>query len=213
VAPLCVLPHNPSMTANPRCSETNPARRLAGLISGIIGGAIALTGHPSMLWAQPPPDCKFGQRVTYQANNYGLIVSGREGLCLVRSVDGTAYDWVPLAQLSIAVDPPLSAAPSANASRAALPAVSSPGGNGTATIIRPARTLVYHADRSGHVTLTAEINGTPVRFIVDTGATFVTLSRKDASAVGIKTGDLIFNLTSRTANGTVRAAPVRFGQI
>ncbi|PIE13858.1 MAG: TIGR02281 family clan AA aspartic protease [Rhodobacterales bacterium] len=61
----------------------------------------------------------------------------------------------------------------------------------------------------GHYYLTAEVNGTPVRFTVDTGATEIVLSRQDALAVGIDPGELAFLGSAQTANGEVRMAPVR----
>jgi len=77
----------------------------------------------------------------------------------------------------------------------------------------PPNTLVYRADKSGHVYLTAEVNGTPIRFMVDTGATTVALSRAAAAAAGISTGELKFNVTSSTANGVTRAAYVKLREL
>ncbi|KAA9005655.1 retropepsin-like aspartic protease family protein [Histidinibacterium aquaticum] len=61
----------------------------------------------------------------------------------------------------------------------------------------------------GHYRLTLEINGAPVDFVVDTGASEMVLSRADAKAVGIDLADLAYTGTAATANGTVRTAPVR----
>ncbi|MEJ6388254.1 retropepsin-like aspartic protease family protein [Gymnodinialimonas ulvae] len=63
-------------------------------------------------------------------------------------------------------------------------------------------------DRDGHFYLTLEVNGTPIRFVVDTGATGIVLSRNHASAAGIDTDELIFIGRARTANGPVDTAPV-----
>lgn len=62
--------------------------------------------------------------------------------------------------------------------------------------------------RDGHFYLTALVQGRPVLFIVDTGATDIVLSRRDAEAVGIDVASLIFSGTAMTANGPVRTAPV-----
>src|SRR5690242_6314810 len=48
--------------------------------------------------------------------------------------------------------------------------------------------LVYRADRNGHVIVDGHVNGTGVRFLVDTGATLVTLAPGDAAAVGLDPG-------------------------
>lgn len=61
----------------------------------------------------------------------------------------------------------------------------------------------------GHYYLTIAINGTPVRFVVDTGATDVVLTRKDARRVGLDPSELAFFNEAHTANGAVRTAPVR----
>lgn len=70
----------------------------------------------------------------------------------------------------------------------------------------------------GHYHLIAELNGKNVRFVVDTGATTIALSTKDARKIGIDTDDLAYIGQARTANGLVRTAPVlidsfRIGEI
>ncbi len=60
----------------------------------------------------------------------------------------------------------------------------------------------------GHYYATLDINGVPVRFVVDTGATSVVLSRTDAARAGIDTADLAFLGQAQTANGVVATAPV-----
>ncbi len=65
----------------------------------------------------------------------------------------------------------------------------------------------------GHYYVTAEVNGTPVDFVVDTGATVVVLTREDAKAIGLDTADLAFVGRASTANGEVRTAPVRLDSV
>lgn len=60
----------------------------------------------------------------------------------------------------------------------------------------------------GHYYLRAALNGTTVNFVVDTGATTIALSRKDAARIGIDTDNLAFISEARTANGIVPTAPV-----
>lgn len=60
----------------------------------------------------------------------------------------------------------------------------------------------------GHYYLTAEIDGEKVRFLVDTGASDIVLSRGDAERLGIDTDGLLFSGRAGTANGQVRTAPV-----
>jgi aspartyl protease family protein len=62
--------------------------------------------------------------------------------------------------------------------------------------------------RDGHFHLDAELNGVPVNFIVDTGATRIALSRRDAAAIGIDPDTLHFDGIAVTANGRVPTASV-----
>ncbi len=61
----------------------------------------------------------------------------------------------------------------------------------------------------GHYYVTAEVNGAPVDFVVDTGASMIVLTRADADAAGLDTDSLAFVGRAGTANGTVSTAPVR----
>jgi aspartyl protease family protein len=76
----------------------------------------------------------------------------------------------------------------------------------------PAR-LVFRVGPSGHVVVGAVVNGAAMRMLVDTGATLVALTPRDARAAGIGLGALQFNGRVATAAGTVRAAPVRLREI
>lgn len=65
----------------------------------------------------------------------------------------------------------------------------------------------------GHYYLTLDVNGTPTRFVVDTGATSIVLLEEDARAAGIDPSELIYASTAMTANGQVRTARVVLDQI
>jgi len=65
----------------------------------------------------------------------------------------------------------------------------------------------------GHYYLTLQINDTPVRFVVDTGATEMVLTEADARRVGIDTDTLMYTSRAFTANGTVQTAPVRLDRV
>lgn len=65
----------------------------------------------------------------------------------------------------------------------------------------------------GHFYLVLEMDGTDIRFMVDTGASEVVLTRRDAERIGIATAELAFVGQAQTANGIVRTAPVRIGTV
>lgn len=69
------------------------------------------------------------------------------------------------------------------------------------------------ASRDGHFHLTARVNGTNIRFIVDTGASSIALGPQDARRIGIDTGDLAYVGTAMTANGQVKTAPVTIDEL
>ena len=77
-------------------------------------------------------------------------------------------------------------------------------GNGQITVPRQA---------DGHYYLTLALNGQNIRFVVDTGATDMVLTREDAARAGLDVDALNFIGTASTANGTVRTAPVRLDTI
>ncbi len=65
----------------------------------------------------------------------------------------------------------------------------------------------------GHFYLTAIVDGEPVEFVVDTGATDVVLTRDDAARIGIDLDGLAYTGTANTANGVVRTARARVGEM
>ena len=65
----------------------------------------------------------------------------------------------------------------------------------------------------GHYYLTLTIDGTPVRFVVDTGASAVVLSQRDAARVGLEPQNLAYLGRAQTANGAVTTASVRLTNV
>ena len=68
--------------------------------------------------------------------------------------------------------------------------------------------MVIPAGRNGHFTVTAEIEGVEILFLVDTGASQVILTAEDAERLGHGANDLEFSARFQTANGTIRGAPL-----
>ena len=65
----------------------------------------------------------------------------------------------------------------------------------------------------GHYRMTLGIQGTPVQFIVDTGATDMVLSRRDARRAGIDPDALAYLGQAQTANGVVPLARVNLSRV
>lgn len=67
--------------------------------------------------------------------------------------------------------------------------------------------------QDGHYYLTLTVNGTSVPFMVDTGASGMVLSGRDAEMLGIDLQDLRFLGEASTANGVVRTARVTLDEV
>ena len=78
------------------------------------------------------------------------------------------------------------------------------GGDGTITIPR---------EEDGHFRLTLKVNDTPVKFLVDTGASDIVLTRQDAAKIGFNTEKLDYWDTAKTANGVVGIAILRLAKV
>ena len=65
----------------------------------------------------------------------------------------------------------------------------------------------------GHYYVSLDLNGVSTRFVIDTGATGMVLSRNDAERAGLTPDQLIFRGQANTANGMVRTAPVRLERV
>lgn len=80
--------------------------------------------------------------------------------------------------------------------------------------ISPQQTMVGESEisvplqRDGHYRISLLVNDVPLDFLIDTGASEVVLTQKDARAVGFDTDALSYVGAAMTANGEVPVAPV-----
>jgi len=76
----------------------------------------------------------------------------------------------------------------------------------------PADSVTLPADARGHFVADGQVNGMPMRFAVDTGATFITLPAREASRLGLdyRSGD---KAVMETANGDVLAYRVKLDSV
>ncbi len=69
--------------------------------------------------------------------------------------------------------------------------------------------MSIRSGEDGHFHVEASVNGVPVRFMVDTGASDIVLSLRDAERIGFAVSTLNYSRIYHTANGTVKGAPVK----
>lgn len=86
-----------------------------------------------------------------------------------------------------------------------------PAGSGAS--MNRSEQIAIAPDRSGNYLTDVEIDGHFIHMIVDTGATYVSLTNADASAIGIRPAPVDFKYRIMTANGTGVAAKVTIGTL
>lgn len=69
------------------------------------------------------------------------------------------------------------------------------------------------ADRRGHFIFTGKVDGRPMTFMADTGASMVALTYEDARRAGLSPQSLDFSARVSTANGIARVAPVVLSRV
>ena len=73
--------------------------------------------------------------------------------------------------------------------------------------------VTFRKSMGGQFHVNAEVNGQKVNFLLDTGASKITLSRGDALRLGFDLKKLSYNIRMNTANGINLAAYVRLDEI
>jgi aspartyl protease family protein len=101
---------------------------------------------------------------------------------------------------------------------APAPATTLPLAEQPAPVQAPLSELVLRAGAHGHFMVEAMVNGTPITFLVDTGASSIYLTPDDAARLGWTPPRLTYSERYNTAAGVVYAAPVtlrslRVGQL
>jgi len=67
------------------------------------------------------------------------------------------------------------------------------------------------ANSNGHYYVKGNADGVPIEFMIDTGASYITLTKEAAGRLGV--GPLSFDLTTNTANGPIQNAQITIGQL
>ena len=73
--------------------------------------------------------------------------------------------------------------------------------------------IAFAAEADGHYHVYGSVDGTSVRFLVDSGASDIVLSPDDARMLGMDPKYLDYTTIAQTANGIVRGAPVRLKEL
>jgi len=76
----------------------------------------------------------------------------------------------------------------------------------------PVDTVLDRSER-GHFLAVADVNGEPIRFVVDTGADMVALTEEDARRAHVDFDPNQFVVVGKGAGGPVRGQEVRIGKI
>ncbi len=82
-----------------------------------------------------------------------------------------------------------------------------------APLIKDDGTIILTRANDGHYHVEAKVNGYDIKFLIDTGASVVTLTRNDAEKIGIPTYKLKFDQVFSTANGTTRGAAISLNSV
>lgn len=85
-----------------------------------------------------------------------------------------------------------------------VPARGTPGADGSVS---------FRAGQDGYFHVEGLVNGARIRFLVDTGASQVVLSPRDARRLGMDLDRLAFTQVTETANGFGRGAPVTLREV
>ena len=72
---------------------------------------------------------------------------------------------------------------------------------------------ILKRDASGHFIADADVDGHKVRFVVDTGAAIVALTKADATRAGLAFSPDKFKVVGRGASGDVRGQEIRIARI
>src|SRR3984885_11250640 len=75
------------------------------------------------------------------------------------------------------------------------------------------RTLSIPRDFRGHFATEGRIEGQRIAFMVDTGASVIALNESSAARFGLRPSRNDYRATVTTANGTVKAAPIRLAMV
>ena len=132
-----------------------------------------------------------------------LVLAGGAGFAAIRSQPGTALRniaiWIAIGLVLV-----LGYSLKDQITGALMPSAGTEGAGGE---------MIFQRASDGHFHVEAEVDGTIIRFMVDTGASDVVLTQSDAQRLGFDTAALDYTQVYSTANGTVYGAPIRLSSM
>ena len=132
-----------------------------------------------------------------------LVLAGGAGFAAIRSQPGTALRniaiWIAIGLVLV-----LGYSLKDQITGALMPSAGTEG---------PGGEMIFQRASDGHFHVEAEVDGTIIRFMVDTGASDVVLTQSDAERLGFDTAALDYTQVYSTANGTVYGAPIRLNSM
>jgi aspartyl protease family protein len=75
------------------------------------------------------------------------------------------------------------------------------------------RSVTISPGSNGHFEVEGRVDGRRMDFMVDTGASVIALTERDAGMLGIHPAESEYSAMVKTANGVVRAAPVQLNMV
>ena len=75
------------------------------------------------------------------------------------------------------------------------------------------RAVAIKPDARGHFAVQGMVDGRLVNFMVDTGATLIALTERDAARLGYRPTQREYTGATDTANGRIRVAPITLGMV
>jgi aspartyl protease family protein len=79
--------------------------------------------------------------------------------------------------------------------------------------VSSSRSVVIAPGSGGHFRVAGRVDGRRVNFMVDTGASVIALTQRDAASLGIHPVERDYVAMVKTANGAMRVAPVELGMV
>jgi aspartyl protease family protein len=125
----------------------------------------------------------------------------------------TYFIFLLFAGVIVAMMPSRQPTNASSAAEASEPSSETSGRDSSSTESAPSDAIVLSRENNGHFYADVEINGSPIRVLVDTGASGIALSRDDARRAGLAVSAGMFQVVGEGANGDVHGEFVKLDRV